>query len=113
MEKKIDARRGAWEIEKSFLSSLDAPQTHKILPINHGANTEMGLGTSLQDGYVQDRENVLTGEIQTWHKKRAVKEMQTGSFSFFSRRRTFSQISRVLTLFSRPPHYLRAWDRLL
>lgn len=47
MEKKIDARRGAWEIEKSFLSSLDAPQTHKILPINHGANTEKGLGTSL------------------------------------------------------------------
>ena len=49
MESKIDARSGAWEIEKSFLSSLDAPQTHKILAINHGANTEMGLGTSLQD----------------------------------------------------------------
>ena len=29
-----------WEIEKNFLPSLDALQTHKILAINHGAITE-------------------------------------------------------------------------
>ena len=40
MERKIDARRGAWKKEKSFLPSLDAPQTHKILSINQSANTE-------------------------------------------------------------------------
>ena len=30
-----------------FLSSLDAPRTHLILPINHSADTEKLLGTGL------------------------------------------------------------------
>ena len=32
----------------SFLPFLDAPQTHRILPINHSANAEKRLGTSLE-----------------------------------------------------------------
>lgn len=42
MEKKIDAHKG-------FLPSLDAPRSHKILPINNSSNTVPSL--SLVNSY--------------------------------------------------------------
>ena len=56
MERKIDARKGAWEGEEkggkascfsSFLPLMGCELTWQILLINHCANTDKRLGTSL------------------------------------------------------------------
>lgn len=60
MERKIDARKGAWEGEEkggkascfsSFLPLMSCELTWQILLINHRANTDKRLGTSLNPRY--------------------------------------------------------------
>ena len=48
MERSIDARKSAWDglerknddVSRFLPSSLDAPRTHYILPVNYSTNTE-------------------------------------------------------------------------